>query len=111
MQLVDVVLKQNRPFRDQITAAATVAMVTDFDCWHPEHEHVSVDAVIRVLMTNADKARALVRRVIPTLGSLPIDPADSCYTALENAIITPPEARDPALVKKLAAVAGRVLKR
>ena len=95
--------------REAEIAYATVAMVTDFDCWHPEHEHVSVDAVIRVLMTNADKARALVRRVIPTLGSLPIDPADSCYTALETAIITPPEARDPALVKKLEAVAGRVL--
>jgi 5'-methylthioadenosine phosphorylase len=86
-------------------------MVTDYDCWHPEHEHVSVDAVIRVLLANADKARALVRRVIPALASLPMDPHDSCYTALEAAIITPPDARDPELVRKLDAVAGRILRR
>jgi 5'-methylthioadenosine phosphorylase len=97
--------------REAEIAYATVAMVTDYDCWHPEHEHVSVDAVIRVLLANADKARALVRRVIPALASLPMDPHDSCYTALEAAIITPPDARDPELVRKLDAVAGRILRR
>ena len=47
---------------------ATVAMVTDFDCWHPDHDHVTVEAVVRVLLDNADKARALVKRVVPELG-------------------------------------------
>ena len=48
---------------------ATVAMVTDFDCWHPDHDHVTVEAVVRVLLDNADKARALVQRVVPEIGA------------------------------------------
>src|SRR6478752_3318159 len=48
---------------------ATVAMVTDFDCWHPDHDHVTVEAVVRVLLGNADRARALVRAVVPLLGT------------------------------------------
>jgi 5'-methylthioadenosine phosphorylase len=88
---------------------ATVAMVTDYDCWHPDHDHVTVDAVIKVLLQNADNARALVRKTAPALRGR-TTPC-SCHTALENAIITPPQARDPIVMKKLDAVAGRVLNR
>lgn len=89
---------------------ATVAMVTDFDCWHPDHDHVSVEAVIRVLLGNADNARSLVKAVVPKLAAQSGPCAKGCHTALDNAIITHPDARDPAMVEKLAAVAGRVLK-
>jgi 5'-methylthioadenosine phosphorylase len=90
---------------------ATVAMVTDYDCWHPDHDHVTVDAVIKVLLENADHARSLVTKVAPWLrnrvGSCPA----GCHTALENAIITAPHARNPDVMHKLDAVAGRVLNR
>ncbi len=89
---------------------ATVAMVTDYDCWHPDHDHVTVEAVVRVLLENADHARSLVSALVPTLGaSRPACPA-GCDHALDNALITAPEARDPALMAKLDAVAGRVLR-
>ncbi len=90
---------------------ATVAMVTDFDCWHPDHDHVTVEMIVGVLLANADRARALVKSVVPLLGRQPGDCAQGCHHALDNAIITAPEARDPAMVAKLDAVAGRVLKR
>jgi 5'-methylthioadenosine phosphorylase len=89
---------------------ATVAMVTDFDCWHPDHDHVTVDAIVKVLLNNADKGRSLVKQVTPSLSGRDVPCTDGCHTALENAIITAPEARDPEIVKKLDAVAGRVLK-
>ena len=88
---------------------ATVAMVTDFDCWHPDHDHVSVEMIIGVLLANADRARALVKAVVPLLGALRMACPAGCDHALENALITAPEARDPAVVAKLDAVAGRVL--
>jgi len=88
---------------------ATVAMVTDYDCWHPDHDHVSVEAIIRVLTENAAQARALVRDVVPALGARQGSCPEGCHTALATAIITPPEARDPELVAMLDAVAGRVL--
>ena len=88
---------------------ATVAMVTDFDCWHPDHGHVTVEQVVKVLMENADRARALVRAVVPRLGR-PRSPCPAgCDRALDHAIITAPERRDPALLAKLDVVAGRVL--
>jgi 5'-methylthioadenosine phosphorylase len=90
---------------------ATVAMVTDYDCWHTEHDHVTVDAVIKVLLANADNARALVRRVAPLLRHRNGPCSAGCHHALDSAIITAPQARDPAVVKKLDAVAGRVLNR
>ena len=89
---------------------ASVAMVTDYDCWHPDHDHVTVDMVIKVLHDNADKARALVKHVVPALGSHAGPCHAGCQTALEYALITAPEARDPAVLAKLDAVAGRVLK-
>ncbi len=88
---------------------ATVAMVTDFDCWHPDHDAVTVADVIKVLTANADRAKRLVTRLAREFPreheACPI----GSDRALDNALITAPEARDPALIKKLEAVAGRVL--
>jgi 5'-methylthioadenosine phosphorylase len=88
---------------------ATVAMVTDYDCWHPHHDAVTVDSVIKVLQANAANARALVREVAPALAKRAARCTAGCHTALDTALITPPEQRDPALLAKLDAVAGRVL--
>ena len=88
---------------------ATVAMVTDYDCWHPNHDDVEVGDIIRVLVSNADKARDLLRAVIPTLRDRPETCPHGCDRALETALITAPEARDPAVLAKLDAVAGRLL--
>ena len=88
---------------------ATIAMVTDYDCWHPDHDHVTVDMVVKVLFANAAKARALVRDLVPAIGT-PRGPCPAgCDRALEYAIITAPERRDPDLMAKLDAVAARVL--
>jgi 5'-methylthioadenosine phosphorylase len=84
-------------------------MVTDYDCWHDDHDNVSVEAVIKVLLANADKARALVRRAVPALSGRSSACPRGCQQALDNAIITQPHARDPELVAKLDTVAGRVL--
>jgi 5'-methylthioadenosine phosphorylase len=88
---------------------ATVAMVTDFDCWHPNHDAVTVDEIIKVLLTNADKARSMVKKVAPHLHNDGEAAACSCHSALEHALITAPDARDPEMVKRLDAVAGRLL--
>ena len=88
---------------------AGVAMVTDYDCWHDGHDSVTVDAVVQVMMSNAQKARDLVRAVIPQLGVARGPCPAGCDRALDHALITPPEARDPALLARLDAVAGRVL--
>jgi 5'-methylthioadenosine phosphorylase len=88
---------------------ATVAMVTDFDCWHPDHDHVTVEAVVRVLLGNADKARALVRAVVPEVGRPRGLCPYGCDRALDHAVITAPDRRDKALAARLDAVAGRVL--
>lgn len=88
---------------------ATVAMVTDYDCWHPDHDHVTVDAIIAVLFGNADKGRALVKDVVPRLAGRTELCGQGCQTALDDAVVTQPDVRDPALVAKLDAVAGRVL--
>jgi 5'-methylthioadenosine phosphorylase len=89
---------------------ATVAMVTDFDCWHPDHEAVTVQDIIRVLMANAEKAARLVARLAKDFPREHEPCPVGSDRALDTAIITAPEARDPALLKKLDAVAGRVLK-
>ena len=88
---------------------ATVAMVTDYDCWHPDHDHVTVDAVVKVLTENAEHARSLIRTVAPKLYDRPSVDSQGGDRALDYALITHAEARDPALVAKLDAVAGRVL--
>ncbi len=89
---------------------ATVAMVTDYDCWHPDHDHVDVKAVIKVVHDNADKARRLVGRFA---SDFPLDhPACPIGSdrSLDFALMTAHDKRDPALLAKLDAVAGRVLK-
>jgi 5'-methylthioadenosine phosphorylase len=87
---------------------ASVAMVTDYDCWHEDFAHVEVAHIVEVLNANAGKARALVRHLAQSLPARrPPSPID---TALDGAIITAPAARDPAMAERLAAVAGRVLK-
>ena len=88
---------------------ATVAMVTDFDCWHPDHDNVDVASVIAVLMGNSEKARSLVKSVVPMLSVRAHTCDAGCHQALDNALITAPEMRDPELLSKLDAVAGRVL--
>src|SRR5690606_1552235 len=86
---------------------ATVAMVTDYDCWRADVAHVEVGDILAVLQANAGKAKDLVARLAGKLsGPRAPSPIDTC---LDAAIITAPEARDPALAAKLSAVAGRVL--
>lgn len=89
---------------------ASVAMVTDFDCWHPDHDHVDVDQVIAVMIDNAASARRLLAEVIPRLAEQPGDCHAGCHHALDRAIMTAPSARDPELCARLDAVAGRVLR-
>ena len=109
----DVIGMTNMPeaklAREAEMCYATVAMVTDYDCWHPDHDHVTVDAIIKVLMDNAEKARALVKNVVPRLADRKDLCHQGCHEALDNALITAPDARDPVMAEKLSAVAGRVL--
>ena len=88
---------------------ATVAMVTDYDCWHPHHDDVTVESIIAVLLANAEHARALIRNTAPRLLDRAAPCHAGCHAALDNAIITAPDARDPEIAAKLDAVAGRVL--
>src|SRR4051794_40198399 len=88
---------------------ATVAMVTDYDCWHPDHDAVEVSAILAVVRENADKAARLVARLARDFPAEHEPCPARSDRALDTAIMTPPEARDPALMAKLDAVAGRVL--
>lgn len=88
---------------------ATVGMVTDYDCWHPDHEAVQVADIVRVLLANAGNARSLVKQLAPKVHSLERPCPNGCHRVLDNAIITGPDARDPSVVRSLDAVAGRVL--
>jgi 5'-methylthioadenosine phosphorylase len=110
----DVIGMTNMPeaklAREAEICYATVAMVTDFDCWHPDHDDVTVDTIVAVLLANADKARALVKAVVPLIAGDAACP-QGCDHALDTALITDPAKRDPALLKKLDAVAGRVLRK
>lgn len=109
----DVIGMTNMPeaklAREAEMCYATIAMVTDFDCWHPDHDHVTVDAIIKVLLENAEKGRSLVKQVTPKLSGRRETCSHGCHTALEHALITAPDARDPEMIRKLSAVAGRVL--
>jgi 5'-methylthioadenosine phosphorylase len=90
---------------------ATVSMVTDYDCWHPDHDAVTVQDIIKVLTANAEKAKRLVARLARDFPREHEPCPIGSDRALDTAIITAPEARDPALLKKLDAVAGRLLTR
>ncbi len=110
----DVIGMTNMPeaklAREAEMCYATVAMVTDYDCWHPHHEDVSVEAVIKVLLGNAAKAKELVAALAPRLRDRKGPCESGCHRALDNAIITAADARDPEMVRKLDAVAGRILR-
>ena len=87
---------------------ASVSMVTDFDCWHPDHENVDVQQVIKVLLSNAEKAKVMIKNLIDNYQSF-IDPNDPTNNCLDTAIITAPEKRTKKTIEKLNTVAGRVL--
>jgi len=87
---------------------ASVSMVTDFDCWHPDHENVDVQQVIKILLSNATKAKVMIKNLIDNYQSH-IDPNDPTNKCLDVAIITAPEKRTKETTKKLSTVAGRVL--
>lgn len=95
--------------REAEIAYALVAMVTDYDCWHPDHAHVDVASIVAVLQSNAEKAARLVARV---LRDFPAD-HEPCPIgsdrALDTALITAPDARDPVLLQKLRTILSRVL--
>ena len=86
----------------------TVAMVTDFDCWHPNHNHVDIDMIIKVLTENADKAKSMIKDVISNF-EFDVDKNDDTHKCLDTAIITAPEKMTKKTRDKLKTVAGRVL--
>jgi 5'-methylthioadenosine phosphorylase len=110
----DVIGMTNMPeaklAREAEITYATVAMVTDYDCWHPEHDAVEVADIIAVVRANADKAARLVARMAKDFPAEHEPCPVRSDRALDTAIMTAPEHRDPALIAKLDAVAGRVLK-
>ncbi len=111
----DVIGMTNMPeaklAREAEICYATLAMVTDYDCWHDDHREVDVAAILKVLMENVSKAQRIIARLCRTFPrDHPPCPIGS-DRALDTAIVTPPEARDPAVVAKLDAVAGRILHR
>ncbi|MCR9256420.1 MAG: S-methyl-5'-thioadenosine phosphorylase [Alphaproteobacteria bacterium] len=109
----DVIGMTNMPeaklAREAEICYATVAMVTDYDCWHPDHDNVTVEQVIKTLLENADHAKALVKAVAPKVADHPDACQKGCDRALDFALITHQDKRDPAVVEKLKTVAGRVL--
>jgi 5'-methylthioadenosine phosphorylase len=88
---------------------ASVSMVTDYDCWHSDHEAVEVTNILEVMHANSTKAKIMIANMARAIKALPREasPIDTC---LDFALITSPDARDPALIAKLDAVAGRVLR-
>jgi 5'-methylthioadenosine phosphorylase len=110
----DVIGMTNMPeaklAREAEICYATVAMITDYDCWHPDHDAVTVDMILGVLLANAQKAKRLIQAVVPRLGADTAQCRQGCRHALDSALITAPEKRDPALLARLDAVAGRVLR-
>jgi 5'-methylthioadenosine phosphorylase len=109
----DVIGMTNMPeaklAREAELCYASVAMITDYDSWHPDHGEVDVSDIIKTLMGNSQKAKGLVARLPALLGADRVPCPHGCDRALDYAILTAPEKRDPALTAKLDAVAGRVL--
>ena len=110
----DVIGMTNMPeaklAREAEICYASVAMVTDYDCWHPAEVAVQVSDIVAVIADNAARGRRLVAGLAKDLGDRPEPCPAGCDRALDAALITPPEARDPALLARLDAVAGRVLR-
>jgi 5'-methylthioadenosine phosphorylase len=94
--------------REAELSYAIVAMVTDYDCWHPDHADVDVAAIVAILQANADKAARLVGRLLRDFPAEHEPCPEGSDRALDTALITPPEARDPVLVSKLATILKRV---
>jgi 5'-methylthioadenosine phosphorylase len=109
----DVIGMTNMPeaklAREAEICYASVAMVTDFDCWQPREAAVEVADIVAVLTDNADRGRSLVAGLAPHLAGRRVPCAGGCDRSLDTALITPPDARDPELLARLSAVAGRVL--
>ena len=109
----DVIGMTNMPeaklAREAELCYASVAMITDYDSWHPDHGSVDITDIIRVLTSNADRARGMLARLPALLGADRAPCPHGCDRALEHAILTAPGARDPAMLAKLSAIAGRVL--
>jgi 5'-methylthioadenosine phosphorylase len=89
---------------------ASISMVTDYDCWHPDHENVDVQQVIKVLLENASKAKDMIKDIIENYTKY-VDDKDPATKCLDIAIITDPKKRTKKTIKKLATIAGRVLKK
>jgi 5'-methylthioadenosine phosphorylase len=89
---------------------ASISMVTDYDCWHPDHENVDVQQVIKVLLENASKAKEMIKDIIENYTKY-VDDKDPATKCLDIAIITDPKKRTKKTIKKLATIAGRVLKK
>jgi len=109
----DVIGMTNMPeaklAREAEMCYATVAMVTDFDCWHPEHDNVTVDMIIKTLLSNSDNAKSLVKALSNLLSNSDTSECN-CKLSLENALITAPEKRDPKMLKQLKYIIKRVEK-
>jgi 5'-methylthioadenosine phosphorylase len=109
----DVIGMTNMPeaklAREAEICYATVAMVTDYDCWKDDCDAVEVGDIVRVLNDNADRGRSLVAAVASTLDGRPAPCPEGCDRALDAAVLTPPEARAPEAARRLDAVAGRIL--
>ena len=109
---VDIIGMTNMPeaklAREAEIRYASVSMVTDFDCWHPYHENVDVEQVIKVLLGNAEKAKKMIKNIIDNFEKH-IDPNDPTKNCLDVAIITAPEKRSQKTIDKLKTIAGRVL--
>ncbi len=110
----DVIGMTNMPeaklAREAELCYASVAMVTDYDCWHPDHARVDVAQIVAVLASNAEHARALVGRAARPAAARALPCAEGCDRALDHALITAEGARDPEALRRLEAVAGRVLR-
>lgn len=109
----DVIGMTNMPeaklAREAELCYASVAMVTDYDCWHPDHDDVTVEQIVAVLVSNAGKARSLVKAVAPKIYADQRGQDCACGKSLEHALITAPEQRRQEIIQQLDAVAGRVL--
>ena len=109
---IDVIGMTNMPeaklAREAEIKYASVSMVTDYDCWHPNHDNVDVQSVIKVLLSNAQKAKNMIKNIIDNFENH-IDPKDPTPNCLDVAIITDPKKRSKKTIDKLKTVAGRVL--
>ena len=110
----DVIGMTNMPeaklAREAEMCYATVAMVTDYDCWHPGRDAVTVEMIIGVLLANAERAKTLIRHVVPLLSAYYEPCRQGCQRSLDHALITAPERRNPEMLARLDAVAGRMLR-